>query len=58
VEWPFLKRMMEKRFQAKIVQLIMRCVTTVRYLLKFNEIMTDEVILGRSLLQGILKFIE
>lgn len=53
VEWHFLQRMMEKMgFEKQWIELVMKCVMTVKYCFKFNGTSTEQVIPGRGLRQG------
>jgi len=53
IEWPFLKKMMQKLgFQEKWIDLIMKCVTTVSYRIKVNGEYTDHFFPQRGLRQG------
>ena len=53
IEWPFLKKMMQKLgFQEKWIDLIMKCVTTVSYRIKVNGEYTDRFFPQRGLRQG------
>ncbi|KAK1677746.1 hypothetical protein QYE76_038594 [Lolium multiflorum] len=53
VEWHFLEAMMLKMgFQRRFVELIMQCVTTVKYRVKVNGDLTDEMVPTRGLRQG------
>jgi hypothetical protein len=54
VEWPFLEGMMKRMgFNDILVQLIMKCVSTVSYRFKVNGDLTQVVHPGRGLRQGI-----
>ena len=53
IEWPFLKKMMQKLgFQEKWIDLIMKCVTTVSYCIKVNGEYTDRFFPQRGLRHG------
>ena len=53
IEWPFLKKMMQKLgFQEKWIDLIMKCVTTVSYRIKVNGEYTNRFFPQRGLRQG------
>jgi len=53
VEWCFLeKNMIKLGFEARWVKLIMACVTSVKYKIRFNSTETDTVIPTRGLRQG------
>ena len=53
VEWCFLEMMMNKLgFCEEWVNIIMKCVTTVKYRIKVNGGLTEEIILERGLRQG------
>ena len=53
VEWPFLQGVMRRMgFSEVFVQLIMKCVKTVKYKFRINGQLTDEVIPGRGLRHG------
>lgn len=53
VEWKFLKGMLLKLgFRRKWVDLIMNCVSTVKYRIKINRDVTEEIIPQRGLRQG------
>lgn len=53
VEWNFLKMMMERLgFCQTWVDLIMKCVTTVRYQIKVNGSLTEQFVPTRGLRQG------
>jgi hypothetical protein len=53
VEWHFLEAMMLKLgFHRRFVAIVMRCVTTVKYRIKVNGDLTDEIIPSRGLRQG------
>jgi hypothetical protein len=53
VEWGLLEKMMIKLgFAARWVRLIMSCVSSVRYLVRFNSMDTDIIIPTRGILQG------
>ena len=53
VEWPFLQGVMRRMgFSEIFVQLIMKCVKTVKYKFRINGQLTDEVIPGRGLRHG------
>lgn len=53
VEWFFLEKMMLKMgFNEQWVQLIMECVLSVRYMIRFNDTETEEIIPTRGLCQG------
>lgn len=53
VEWDFLEAMLTKLgFHAELVNLLMKCVRTVRYRIKVNGTLTDEIVPQRGLRQG------
>ena len=53
VEWGFLQRMMLKLgFNPSWVEMIMECVSSVRYMIMFNDTATGEFIPTRGLRQG------
>lgn len=53
VEWTFLKAMMVKHgFDNRWIHLMIECVSTVRYHLRFNTFETNQFILSRGLRQG------
>uniref|UniRef100_A0A8I6YNB8 Reverse transcriptase domain-containing protein n=1 Tax=Hordeum vulgare subsp. vulgare TaxID=112509 RepID=A0A8I6YNB8_HORVV len=53
VEWSYLAALLLRLgFQDRVVQLIMRCVTTVRYQIKVNGTLTDQFGPARGLRQG------
>jgi hypothetical protein len=53
VDWIFLERAMQKLdFAHQWVQWIMTCLTTVRYIVKFNGALLDSFTLSRGLGQG------
>ena len=53
VEWGFLKVMLERLgFSDAWVGLLMKCVTTVRYQIKVNGVLTEQFIPTRGLRQG------
>lgn len=53
VEWNFLERMMLKLgFHGEIVELLMACVRSVKYTIRFNDQETDGFIPTRGLRQG------
>ena len=53
VEWIFLEKIMTKLgFDQHWVKLIMACVTSVRYRVRFNSVETDTIIPTRGLRQG------
>lgn len=53
VEWAFVERMMRRLgFAERWINLIMMCVTTVKYQIRINGSLTDEIIPQRGLRQG------
>ncbi|KAL9672805.1 hypothetical protein QQ045_029057 [Rhodiola kirilowii] len=53
IEWEFPERMMRRLgFDATWIKWVMLSVTTVRYRIKFNDCLTDEIIPRRGLRQG------
>lgn len=53
VEWIFLEKIMSKMgFDSRWVKLIMACVTSVRYTVRFNSMETDVIVPTRGLRQG------
>jgi len=53
IEWPFLKKMMQKLgFQEKWIDLIMKCVTTVSYRIKVNGEYTDSFFSPKGFASG------
>jgi hypothetical protein len=53
VEWVFLEKMMTKLgFDQRSVKLIMACVKSVRYRVRFNSTETDTILPTRGLRQG------
>lgn len=53
VEWPFLKRMMEKMgFEGEWIDMIMACVSSVRYNVRFNSMETEVFTPTRGIRQG------
>ena len=55
VKWRFLKDIMYKLgFNAGWIELVMKCISTVRYQIKVNKDITDVIIPERGLRQGFL----
>ena len=53
VEWRFLKDIMYKLgFNGGRVELVMKCISTIRYQIKVNKDITDVIIPERGLRQG------
>jgi hypothetical protein len=53
VEWDFLRRMMSKLgFHSQWINLVMACVTSVSYSIRFNSQMTDSFVPTRGIRQG------
>jgi hypothetical protein len=53
VEWPFIEAMMLKiGFPERMVQLIMKCVSTVRFSVKLNGKLLNPFIPSRGIRQG------
>jgi hypothetical protein len=53
VEWGFLEKMMRRLgFAERWIELIMLCITSVRYQIRVNGALTDEIIPQRGLRQG------
>jgi hypothetical protein len=53
VEWDFLRRMMSKLgFHSQWIDLVMACVTSVSYSIRFNSQMTDSFVPTRGIRQG------
>jgi hypothetical protein len=52
VEWGLLEKMIKLGFAARWVRLIMSCVSSVRYSVRFNSMDTDIIIPTRGILQG------
>lgn len=53
VEWVFLKKIMLKLgFDARWVKLIMACISSVKYTVRFNSMETDTITLMRGIRQG------
>ena len=52
VEWPFLEKNMDKLFDQCWIKLIMPCVTSVRYKVRFNSCEIDSFSPTRGLRQG------
>lgn len=53
VEWSFLEAMLTKLgFRRRWVNLIMKCVTTVRYQIKVNGVLTEQFVPTQGLRQG------
>ena len=53
VEWGFLEKIMMKLgFDQRWVKLIMACVKSVKYTIRFNSVETDAIVPTRGLRQG------